>query len=120
MDSNSFRWGMSDTETEVLKANGGVTTMENFFVVWITKYGFYISVVLVIMLILFLREQIKKFSRTAVLPVLFTVLFVASTNNSLATKTRAISVLVLCCFALKNTNHMEPDSEKNELFTQSS
>lgn len=113
MDANQLQWGMSDSDTELLMRRGGVHIIENYFVVWITKFGLYISILLLLILIFFIIKQLRRFDKVNMFPILVTVLFVASINNSLASKTRAISILVLCCYMLKKEKHVLLDIHNN-------
>ncbi|TWR27596.1 hypothetical protein FPZ43_14095 [Mucilaginibacter pallidiroseus] len=100
MTDSQLQWGMTEVETTALMNKTGTRTMENYFVVWVTKFGVYFSIILFIVLLIFMAKQIRHFNKAALLPALFTILFVASINNSLATNTRLLCVLSLCCYSL--------------------
>jgi hypothetical protein len=100
MDTDQFQWGMNDNAIEVLMHKGGVDIIENGFVVWITRFGIFLSILLFLVLLKFISKQIIFFEKSSLLPILFTFLLVAYTNNALSSRTRAIGVLVLCCFML--------------------
>ncbi len=104
MDDDQLQWGLSEAATGVLMKKGGVTTMENYFVVWITRFGIYVSAVLLLVMVIYASKQIKYFNKSSLIPVLFTLLFVASINNSLSTKTHAFTFLTIFCIFLKKTD----------------
>lgn len=97
--------GVSDNESDLLIKHVGAERIENFFVVYVVRFGIVIAILTTVVLIIFVIKQIRIFDRSVVIPVLFTFLFVASINNSLSTKNRPISVLVLCCFALRKRKY---------------
>jgi hypothetical protein len=104
MTDDQFQWGTGDNQVAILMHQAKISIMENFIVVWITRFGIYLSLILLFILVIFLIKQIRYFNKLALLPVLFTFLFIASINNSLASKTHALSILTLCCYSLRKNS----------------
>lgn len=84
-------------------------SIENFWVIWIVKYGVIFTIGLGVLLARITFETAKsysKFSRLFLLAVLFVL---ASSNNSLAFNTSVITVFGLCSFAFEDSFQIKND-----------
>ncbi|BAV09128.1 hypothetical protein SAMN05421788_101570 [Filimonas lacunae] len=97
LDFNSISemlWAKSQDVVDMISYGAGVDIIENFFVVWILKFGLIFTVILLFALFYFLRNK-NSIVNVWIKGLLLILFFVASaTNNSLATNTQVLFVLV--------------------------
>jgi hypothetical protein len=70
-----------------------VDIIENFWIIWIFKYGFIITVLLGLFLIRFLFTLFNNLRTPVKLILVFVFFLIASGNNSMATNTTAIGII---------------------------
>lgn len=92
--------GTSTQEIERIQSAAGVEIIENFYLIWLLRFGCVVTGLLIIGLAGFLSDVTKTSAADIKFPVLLTFIFVASTNNSLSTSTLVISNLVLAYYIL--------------------
>jgi hypothetical protein len=112
IDSDKLLWGSSDEQTESIRDRAGVFQIENFWVIWILRFGLVFAVGLIYYFISFLYKHLFHLRRFDKFLVLFTFLGIASTNNSLGTITGALSFFVVCSFVFSKYNF---NNKKNSL-----
>ena len=100
MNSSQLQWGMSDIDTDKLMNKGKVQIIENYLVVWIAKFGIYFALAILLLLLKFTVKLVRIYDPASLIPILFAFWFIASINNSLASKTRAVSILAMGCYVL--------------------
>ncbi|HEX7365842.1 MAG TPA: VpsF family polysaccharide biosynthesis protein [Pelobium sp.] len=92
--------GVSLSKIDNLQYLSGVEIIENFYIEWLLNFGFVVTVVLLISLIRFLYKMMDNIGADIKLPILFTLIAVSSSNNSLATSTYAITILVMSFYII--------------------
>lgn len=92
--------GVSLDKVDKLQYLSGVEIIENFYIVWLLNFGLVITTILIISLIRFLYNMMKNVGADVKLPILFTLIVVSSTNNSLSTSTHVITILVMAYYIL--------------------
>lgn len=88
-------WGLGTDKIDYLQYTAGVEIIENFYIVWLLKFGLLMAALLLVGLINFLYKLMRNAPAEVKYPVLASFFFVASTNNSLSTSTLVISMFVL-------------------------
>lgn len=100
-DTSDLLWGgYSVHKIEMMQHMQGVEIIENFYVVWILKFGLVMTVLLFGSLVKFLFDMMKNVGLDIKLPILVTLFFVASTNNSLASNSLVLSIVILSYYIL--------------------
>jgi hypothetical protein len=94
-----FLWGASAKSAEKVGEIIGVGIIENFWILWLIRFGLIMAICLSFFFIKFLHQKVKCYGKFASFFIPITFLAVASTNNSLATTSPAISIYVLCLYA---------------------
>lgn len=92
--------GISLAKIDNLQYLSGVEIIENFYIEWLLNFGFVVTVVLLISLIRFLYKMMDNTGADIKFPILFTLIAVSSSNNSLATSTYAITILVMSFYVI--------------------
>ncbi|QRQ99465.1 VpsF family polysaccharide biosynthesis protein [Dyadobacter sandarakinus] len=98
-------WGTKQELIDYLMYIRGIEIIENFWIIWIFKYGVIFAAYLGISFILFtfqiarLAFPLKKYDR---LVVVGCFLLAASSNNSLAVNTTVISAITILCLTQYN------------------
>lgn len=90
-----FLWAKPQTKIDFMTSSAGIGTIENFIIVWILKFGFVFTVLLLGSLIYFLVASSAMRNKKIMLLLTFLFLIAALTNNSLATPTQALIVFVI-------------------------
>ncbi|SEA33868.1 hypothetical protein SAMN05192529_11448 [Arachidicoccus rhizosphaerae] len=93
---NEILWGISSHKIEVLQMKLDLAIIENFWLQWILRFGLVFTVLLSISIVALLYNRLYYLYINERLYLIALFLFVASTNNSLATNTGAISTFILC------------------------
>jgi len=91
-------FGMSQATSNYIKDRADVYEIENFWIVWIFRFGAIISSVLIFLFIKFVVRLLKKYSVTNRNLILFCFFLISSTNNSLSTITPALAIYVICAY----------------------
>jgi hypothetical protein len=104
-------WGVPQETIDYLMYINGIEIIENFWIIWIFKYGVIFTIYLGIFLILFIYRitklafPVKDYDRLVVLGVF---LLAASSNNSLAVNTTVISAITILCLTQYNILRYRP------------
>ena len=72
-----------------------VDIIENFWIIWIFKYGFVLTALLALFLVRFLYSLFHHLDVAVRFLLLFVFFLIASGNNSMATNTTAVSIITL-------------------------
>jgi hypothetical protein len=72
-----------------------VDIIENFWIIWIFKYGILLSALLAVFLFRFLLSLFHNLGRPTRYILLFVFFLVASGNNSMATNTTAVAIITM-------------------------
>ena len=100
-DLNEILWGgYSVSKIEILQYQNDVEIIENFYVVWILKFGLIMTVLLFCTLVKFLFSIMTSVALDIKVPILVTLFFVASTNNSLSSNSLVLAIVVLSYYIL--------------------
>lgn len=125
INTQQLFFGMPQDEIDDTMHREGIRIIENFWIVWIFKYGLILTVLLGFTLVRFVLEIMKPF-RGAVRYIIIAVFFlIASGNNSLSTSTMGLNILVLCGLTalpgpraslnvIDETEEAEPNPETHE------
>ena len=100
MRSENFYWGSTSSYVDSIVSDRlGIQTVENFWIIWIIRFGLIFGGVLSCFFITFLFKLLKKYTKFDKYLIVGTFLFVASLNNSLGSNSLAITVLVICSYS---------------------
>jgi hypothetical protein len=112
--------GTSTQEMERIQYTSGVEIIENFYLIWLLRFGIIVTGILIWGLGKFLFDVTKTSPADIKFPILLTFIFVSSTNNSLSTSTLVISNLVLAYYILLSFKVMREDEFKVKQITYES
>ncbi|TXH20804.1 MAG: hypothetical protein E6Q95_05010 [Chitinophagaceae bacterium] len=108
-----FLWGLSEQKTTLIASRVDVEIIENFWLIFLFRFGLVFTCILVYLFYRLLKARFVGYNRFSVFFVLLVFLGIASTNNSLATTTVALTLLILCAIAfhpklisVKKGNHI--------------
>ncbi len=90
--------GVSLDKVDKLQYLSGVEIIENFYIVWLLNFGLIFTIILIISLIRFLYNMMRNVGADVKLSILFTLIIVSSTNNSLSSSTYVITILVMAYY----------------------
>lgn len=99
LDYINFReilWGVSPHKIDVSMSRIDLGIIENFWLQWILRFGLVFTVLLSISVISLLYKRLYYLYINERIYLILLFLVVASTNNSLATSTGAITTFLLC------------------------
>jgi hypothetical protein len=91
----NYLWAKPQEEIDYMMHIFDIFIIENFFIVWILKFGLIFTFILSLTLLLFLFLNNLLQSKIYSLIILTLFIMTASTNNSLATSTTAISIFII-------------------------
>lgn len=98
----NFLWGMSGKDVEEIALGVmGITHIENWFILSTMIVGLIVTILVVVLFIPLYRISSRPFDRYTSFLIFFTVIGLASTNNSLACGVPALSFYFACCYAFK-------------------
>lgn len=89
-------WGISPHRVEVYMTRVDLGIIENFWLQWVLRFGLVFTVLLSISIICLLYNRLYYLYMHERIYLIFVFFVVASTNNSLATSTGAITTFLLC------------------------
>ena len=92
--------GITTNQVDNIQYLSGVEIIENFYIIWILRFGVAISIIIMVGLIYFLFNMMKSVGLDIKLPILFTLIVVASSNNSLSTSTLVVTNIVIAYYVL--------------------
>jgi hypothetical protein len=98
-----FLWGNSSAEMQAISEDAGIGIVENFWIAWLIRFGVIMLLIQTVFHYLFISKLFKFYNRFDKYFVILVFIFIASTNNSLASYTPAITVLFLCSYAFADT-----------------
>jgi hypothetical protein len=100
-----FLWGTSVESVEKVSQTIGVEGIENFWILWLIRFGLVMAVCLSFLFVKFLYQKVKCYGKFASFFIPIICLAIASTNNSLSSNTSVISIYVLCSYAFAPFMH---------------
>ncbi|HEX2532489.1 MAG TPA: VpsF family polysaccharide biosynthesis protein, partial [Chitinophagaceae bacterium] len=96
VNTQDLLWGMSQSDIDTAMNLEGIGIIENFWIVWIFKYGILMTIALGISVFFFLMQVLKPVRKPVRLIILAVFFMIGSGNNSLSTSTMCLNILVLC------------------------
>lgn len=112
---NDILWGIPLENIEYIKYQSGIAIIENYWVIFIFTYGLIGTIIFTIFTAICLAPLFKEYSFCEKSITIGTFLIISSTNNSMATNTPAMFVLVMCTFAFAKKTYINYDTKKNSL-----
>lgn len=107
-------WGIGEDRITTVMYLEKVDIIENFWIIWIFKYGFILTVLLGLFMLRFLFSQFHQLALPVRLILLAVIVLIASGNNSMATTTTAISIITLASLAGLGAYAPLPITESDE------
>jgi len=89
-------WGLSSEKIDIIQTRLNLAIIENFWLQWVLRFGLVFTISLFISLTVLLYNRLYYLYVNERLYLISLFFLVASTNNSLATSTGAISTFILC------------------------
>jgi hypothetical protein len=105
IDLKDLLWGGGANKMENIAGILGVGIIENFWIIWIIRFGLVMTIILSVTLIKFMYQKTKAYGKFASFYTLMTCLAIAATNNSLGSNTPVISIFVICAYAFTPVNN---------------
>lgn len=96
LDTQKLLWGASADDIESIKNMIQIGVIENFWIIWIMRFGLIFTFLLLYFFVKFLFTRLHRFSLFDKIVTLILFLGVASTNNSLDSTTGVVSFFVIC------------------------
>lgn len=93
--TNDLMTGVSESEILKVMYLEKVDIIENFWIIWIFKYGFVLTILLGVFLFLLLNSLFQNLDAPTRYVLIFVFFLIASGNNSLATNTTAVSIITV-------------------------
>jgi hypothetical protein len=102
MQSENFYWGSTSSYVDsILSDKLGIPVIENFWIIWIIRFGLIFGGILSCFFITFLFKLLRRYGKFDKYLIIGTFLLIASLNNSLGTNSLAITVLVICSYSFR-------------------
>ncbi|ALJ00981.1 VpsF family polysaccharide biosynthesis protein [Rufibacter tibetensis] len=92
---SDLMWGIGEDKILAAMYLEKVDIIENFWIIWVFKYGYVLTGCLGVALFFFLLSLFHHLDTPVKLILLFVIFLIASGNNSMATNTTAISIITL-------------------------
>lgn len=108
---SSLLWGISEGELLTAMYLEKVDIIENFWIVWIFKYGVILTVILGVTLFIFLLALFRNAGPLVKFILAIQFLLAASSNNSLAVNTTAVSIVALAALVGFNAFSIQSNQE---------
>jgi ABC-type multidrug transport system fused ATPase/permease subunit len=108
---NDLVLGIEESKIMAVMYLEKVEIIENFWIIWVFKYGLILTALLGIFLTRFLWSLFSNLDIPIRLILLFVIFLVASGNNSMATNTTAISIITLAALVGFNAYGYQTDDE---------
>lgn len=110
-------FGIPLESIEHLKFKSGIAIIENYWVIFIFSFGLINTIIFVILTSWCLSPLFKNYNIFQKGVTIGTFLLISSTNNSMATNTPVMVILVLCAYAfpIYNKKIKRNDTQKNSL-----
>lgn len=102
LTTEEFLWGYPDEKYDYLKAMINVNAIENFYIIWILKFGVIIAALLIFSMLHILYKSMDAFTPYKKFIIIIAFLVVASTNNSMAIGGPFLAIFVLCAKVFSN------------------
>ncbi|GAB3350035.1 exopolysaccharide biosynthesis protein VpsF [Arachidicoccus ginsenosidivorans] len=96
VNAHEILWGLSSHRIDILKTRLDLEIIENFWLQWVLRFGLVFTFLLFISITALLYNRLYYLYINERLYLIALFFLVASTNNSLATSTGAISTFILC------------------------
>ncbi|MGY2134517.1 VpsF family polysaccharide biosynthesis protein [Hymenobacter sp. HD11105] len=117
---SDLSWGIGEDQILTAMYLEKVDIIENFWIIWIFKYGFVLTALLGLFMLRFLFSLFHHLALPVRFILLGVILLIASGNNSMATNTTAISIITLASLVglrayapLQADENDEPHHEKD-------
>ena len=107
-------WGVGEDRIMTAMYLEKVDIIENFWIIWIFKYGFILTALLGLSMLRFLFSQFHQLALPVRFILLGVILLIASGNNSMATNTTAISIITLASLVGLRANAPPLSDESDE------
>jgi ABC-type multidrug transport system fused ATPase/permease subunit len=121
--TNDLVFGIEERRIQAAMYLENVEIIENFWIIWVFKYGFVQTALLGIFLFWFLVSLLKNIHGPTRYVLIFVFFLVSSGNNSLATNTTAIPIITLAaltgCYAYSREESDEEDELEEEATEES-
>ena len=110
-------WGIPLENIEYIKYKSGIGIIENYWVIYIFSYGLVATIIFVLFTATCLKSLFKNYTIFQKCITIGTFLVISSTNNSMATNSPAMFILVMCAYAfpIYNKKIKRNDSQKDSL-----
>lgn len=110
-------WGIPVDDIEYYKYLSGIAIIENYWVIFILSFGLIMTLIFVLLTTLCLKPLFKNYSLIQKCIAIGSFLLISSTNNSMATNSPAMFILVMCAYAfpIYNKKIKRNDSQKDSL-----
>jgi hypothetical protein len=95
-----------------------VDIIENFWIIWVFKYGIILTPLLGIFMVLFIYRLFRNLDLSTRLILTFVFLMTASGNNSLATNTTAINIITMACIVGFDAFAPEKEEEEEPIYEE--
>src|SRR5699024_7740763 len=113
LNAKELLFGVGTKKIDYMQYIMNVPIIENFWVVWLLRFGLVLVIILALALVYFLFKNLHEVSNDIKISVLVVFFSVASTNNSLATSTLVISILISAIHIVYNTKEEDIASFDN-------
>lgn len=114
MNTNELLWGFPQDRVDFLYESINVNALENFYIIWIMKFGIINSAVLLIIMFIILFNSMKQYKSFNKFIIISAFILVASTNNSMGTGGIFLSIFYLCALGFQN-KYQNYDPQNNSL-----
>lgn len=95
---SDIMWGIDQDKLNISLWSLQIPIIENFWIQWLFKFGTICFIFLVIFLFKAIIKAVNRFKNVEKLYLITVFILIASTNNSLATSTSALSIYIFCAF----------------------
>jgi hypothetical protein len=99
LKEGNLLWGYKGYD--VLVDSLDLHSIENFYIIWIIRYGLIFAILLILFSFLIVHKYTKEYPAFSRYFIFGAFIFVASTNNSLATDTIVTILYPLCAISFK-------------------
>ncbi len=94
-------WGVSKNKSAILMSYVEVGIIENYWIGWILNFGLFFTFIVGFFLFKLIWKILNRYTKFEKLFIITVFIATSSANNSLATSTSALTLLVLCSYAFK-------------------
>ncbi|QIL77332.1 VpsF family polysaccharide biosynthesis protein [Hymenobacter sp. HDW8] len=108
---SDLSWGIGEDQIMTAMYLEKVDIIENFWIIWVFKYGFILTAVLGFSFVCFLYSLFHNLAVPIRLVLLGVILLIASGNNSMATNTTTISIITLASLVGFHAYSLPPEEQ---------